>query len=299
MNAPVKLLESVVSSSVTIRTEIPGTHPSAQILGTERTGSGTLIDAAGIALTVNYIVLGAQRIDVTLIDETTVQGEIAAQDFHTGLAAVRISGAGSPAVRTRPSQEVQLGDDVFIVASAGGAQRRVNTGGIAALAPFDAFWEYHLDRGIITTAMNPGLGGGGLFGRTGDLVGIVSLDLNQVGRFTLAIPTEHFLDHREELLRHGRRITRPARAWAGFYCYELRDHVVVAGVLPGAPSEQGGIKAGDVILGVNGTKISERRGLYRCLWSRKPGDEIVFKVFRQNAVSEIALRAGDAEEFFA
>jgi S1-C subfamily serine protease len=293
------LLESVIPTSVNIRAEIPEAHPSAQILGTERTGSGTLIDSVGIVLTVNYIVLGAQQLSVTLVDDTTVIGEIAAQDFYSGLAAVRITGTGYPSVPTRRSSEVHVGEEIFILSSAGGAQRRVNTGAVAALAPFDAFWEYHLERSIITTAMNPGLGGGALFARSGHLIGIVSLDLNEVGRFTLAVPIEDFLDYREELLLHGRRTTRPARAWAGFYCYELRDHVVVAGVLPGAPSERAGLKVGDVILGVDGTKINERRDLYRCLWARKPGDEVVLKIFRQNAVSQISLRAGDAEKFFA
>jgi S1-C subfamily serine protease len=115
----------------------------------------------------------------------------------------------------------------------------------------------------------------------------------------MAIPVDYFVEHRDELLVNGRRTTRPLRAWVGLYCYELRDHVVVAGVLPGAPGEQAGLRAGDVIVGVNGTKVRERREFYRCLWTHKPGDMLRLDVFRENALTEVQLQAGDAEQFFA
>jgi S1-C subfamily serine protease len=109
-----------------------------------------------------------------------------------------------------------------------------------SLDPFDANWEYTLERAIFTSAMNPGLGGGPLIDRRGRVAGVVSLNLNEIGRFSLAIPIAHYRDHRDELLRYGRRTTRPSRAWLGLYCYLLRGHVVVAGLLPGGPAEAAG-----------------------------------------------------------
>ena len=151
-----------------------------------------------------------------------------------------------------PSTELRVGQDIFIVAAAGENKRRANNGVITSIAPFDAYWEYSLDRAITTTAMNPGLGGAPLLDSRGRVAGIASLDLNEIGRFTLAIPVDDFLAHRDELLQHGRRVSRPARAWVGLYCYTFRDHVVIAGVLPGTPAEQAGLKAGDVVLTVDG-----------------------------------------------
>lgn len=299
MNAAVSLLHSVLPSSVALRVRIPAAHASAQILGTERMGSGTLVDASGIVLTVNYIALGAETIEVTLLDETRVAGHVIAQDFHTGIAAIKIPGGGYPAARPGASTTLARGQEVFIVAAAGGSQRRVNSGGIVSLDPFDAFWEFHLERGIITTAMNPGLGGGGLFDLRGTLVGVVSLDLNEVGRFTLAIPAEHWFAHTEELLRDGRRSSRPPRAWVGFYCYMLREHVIVAGVLPGTPAERGGLRPGDVIVAVDAQPIASRGELYARIWTHRPGDTIAFEVFRDDAVREIAVESTDAETFFA
>jgi serine protease Do len=185
------------------------------------------------------------------------------------------------------------------VAAAGENKRRANNGAITSVGPFDAYWEYSLERGITTTAMNPGLGGAPLLDSLGRIVGIVSLDLGEVGRFTLAIPTDPYLEHRDELLRHGRRVTRPSRAWVGFYCYAFREHVVIAGVLPGAPGEQGGLKAGDVVLAVNGERVTGRHELYDALWKHHAGAPIQFRVFRNNQVTEMTVVSGDAERFFA
>jgi S1-C subfamily serine protease len=299
MNASLQLLHSVLPSSVGLRVHINAAHPSAQILGTERMGSGTIVEAAGIVLTVNYVVLGAESVEVTLLDETRLAGQVIAQDFYSGLAAIKIPEQNYRAARLGDSERLVRGEEVFIVASAGGSQRRVNTGAIMALDRFDAFWEFSLERGITTTARNPGLGGGGLFGRGGELLGVVSLDLNEVGRFTLAVPVEHWSAHRDELLRHGRRTSRPPRAWVGFYCYVLSDHVIIAGVLPGTPSERSGLRPGDVVVAVDDRPIAGRQDLYAQLWAHRPGDIIRFKVFRDDAVRDVPVESADAETFFA
>ena len=298
MNATVKLIELVVPATVALKAEVPETHPSAQILGTERLGTGVVVDPAGLVLTVNYVVLGAQAIEVTLLDNATVGAAIVAQDFASGLAVLDIGAKALSALRSCSSRELSIGQEVFIVAAAGDNQRRANNGGISALGPFDAYWEYSLDQGITTTAMNPGFGGAPLLDLRGRVAGIVSLDLNEIGRFTLAVPMDHYLEHREELLRYGRRVTRPSRAWIGFYCYTFRDHVVIAGVLPGAPGQQAGLKAGDVVLAVNGKRIADRHALYVYLWTHRPGELINFRIFRDNQVTQIAVPSGNAEEFF-
>jgi len=299
MNASVTLLESSLPASVHLHVNVDAAHPSAPILGTERAGSGTLVDTAGLILTVQYIVLGASGIEVTLLDGTSAAGEVIAQDFDTGLAVVKVDKKRLPTARLTPSTALERGDEVFLLASAGNSARRVSTGAISSLTPYDAYWEYRLERAITTTAMNPGLSGGAMFDRLGRMVGVVSLDLNEVGRFTLAIPAEYFLDHREELLRHGRRTTRPPRAWVGVYCYTLQGRLVIAGVLPGTPAELAGLRAGDVLLKVDGEEVRAREALYHRLWEHRPGERIDCTVFRGDGVENITITAGDAELFFA
>jgi len=299
MNASVKLIELVLPATVAIKAEVPEEHPSARILGTDRLGSGVVIDRSGLILTVNYVVLGARSVEVSLLDETSVAGKIVAQDFATGIAVIEVAAGSLSALSLRRSGELQVGQEIFIVGAATENKRRANSGAITSLAPFDAYWEYRLERAITTTAMNPGLGGAPLLDMLGRIIGIVSLDLSEVGRFTLAIPVDHYIEHRDELLRHGRRVTRPARAWVGFYCYTFREHVVIAGVLPGAPADQAGLKAGDVVLAVDGQSVTGRHQLYSYLWSHRPGELITFRVFRNNQVKQLAVPSGNAEEFFA
>jgi S1-C subfamily serine protease len=299
MNASVKLIELVLPATVALKTVVAEEHPSAQILGSERFGSGVIIDPAGLVLTVNYVVLGARSVEVTLLDGTDVDGTVVAQDFASGIAVVDIGGRALAALKPGRSSELTLGQEVFIAAAAGDNKRRASNGAISSLAAFDAYWEYSLERAIMTTAMNPGLGGAPLLDMSGRVVGIVSLDLGEVGRFTLAIPVEHYTEHRDELLRHGRRVSRASRAWIGLYCYAFRNHVVIAGVLPGAPGEQAGLKPGDVVMAVNDQEITDRHELYRHLWGHPSGEVINFRVFRNNGVRQVAVPSGNAEEFFA
>ncbi|HVN88141.1 MAG TPA: S1C family serine protease [Candidatus Binatia bacterium] len=298
MNASIALLNAVLPSSVHVHTTVAAGHPSAAILGSDRVGSGTLVDSAGLIVTAHYIVLGADRIAVTLLDGTTVAGEVAARDFACGLALVRTETVPLPSAPLGSSLALNRGDEVFLVAAAGAAARRANNGVVMSLDSFDAPWEYSLDRAIITTAVNPGLNGGALFDRLGRMVGVSAFDFNEVGRATLAIPLECFADHRDELLRHGRRVSRPARAWIGLYCYAMRDRLIVAGVLPDTPAEQAGLQPGDILLTIDGEQITARRTLYRKLWAHRPGDTIECTVFRTDRICALTIQTVDVEKFF-
>jgi S1-C subfamily serine protease len=300
VNASVKLIEQVVPSTVGLHALVPSHHPSAALLGTERMGSGVVIDADGHILTVNYIVIGASKVQVGMLDNTQSEAEIVAQDFASGIAVLKITQGSIPPVQLHSSQDLQPGNEVFMVASSddtGG--RRVSGGFLFSLGAYEAYWEYRLERALVCSAMNPGLGGGPMFDMKGRMVGVVSLNLGEVGKFSLAIPVEHYLDHRDELLRYGRRISRPSRSWIGMYSYPLRDHMVLAGLLPGGPGDKAGLKAGDVVMAVDGREITDRHALYDYLWSKPAGETILFRVFRNNSVRDVAVISGSIEDFFA
>ena len=297
VNAAVNLIERALRSTAHVRATIPESHPSCRLLGNERMGSATIVDAAGLVLTVNYIVVGAERVTVTLRDERSYVAEVLRQDFDSGLALLRIAEQNLPAVPVRHTTDLAPGEEVFIVASIGDGGARVSSGAVSYIGPFDANWEYVLERAIMTTAMNPGLGGGPLLDTLGRLVGTVSLNLNEIGRFSLAIPADYYLDGRAAFLA-GRHPTR-RRAWLGVFCYAVQDHVVIAGVLPGGPGEQAGLKVGDVILAVDEQAVGDRRSLYRLLWAHGSGDHVALKIFRGREQHTISVTAGDVEEFFA
>jgi serine protease Do len=298
VNASIHLLRQVLPSVVRLKARIPEDHPSTVILGSEREGTATVVDSRGLALTANYLVIGAEIVEVTRFDGETVTADVVGRDYSTGLAVLQVAGTPPAALPLRASGDLDCGEDVFLVGSSGEEGPRVSSGGVSYLGAFDAYWEYQLDRAIMTTAMNPGLGGGPLCDRFGRMVGVISLNLNEIGRFSMAIPVEYFLDHRDRLLGRGRAAAGPSRAWIGLYCTTLHDHVVIAGLMPGSPGEKAGLKTGDVLLAVDGVKVESRIALYRQIWTHPSGGRVAFKIFRNNDVRTIEVDSIDVEEMF-
>jgi S1-C subfamily serine protease len=298
VNADVGLLARTLRSTFHIRARIPREHPSAQILGTERMGSGFVVDAGGFLLTVNYVVVGAEEVKVVGLDDKAYLAEIVRQDFHSGLALLRVAERGLPALPLRRTDDLTLGESIFIVASVGEGSARVADGAVSYIGPFDANWEYVLERSIMATAMNPGLGGGPLIDAQGRVAGVASLNLNDIGRFSLSIPADYYLDARDAFVSGTRPLGDP-RAWLGIFCHAMNDQVVVAGMLADGPGERAGLKPGDVIVAVDGHDVADRRSLYRLFWAHRPGEPIRLEVVRGKDRHVITVESGNAEEFFA
>lgn len=298
MDAPVEFVRQLIPAVAHIHTTVPRDHPSARILGDERMGSGVVVDPAGLILTVNYVVMGAKSIDVAFLKGRRVRAEVVAQDFEVGLAVLRVKRQGLPAAVLGSEQGMERGDPVVAVASAGPQEPRVAGGVISYLGEFEAYWEYLLDRGIVCSAQNPGFGGGGLFALSGRLVGIVSLNLNEIARYSLAIPVDCYREHAEELLRYGRIVSRPRRAWLGVFAHALEDGVVVAGIVPDGPGDRGGLQEGDLIVSLNAVGVESRRDLYLRLWRHEPGERLTLEVMRDNRLRRLEVTGGDRADFF-
>lgn len=277
---------------------MPDEHPSAGILGTERMGSGTIIDSSGLILTVNYVVMGAEKIQVSLGQGRRLKAELVAQDFEVGLAVLRVKRRGLSVARFGASESVEPGAPVFVLASTGPQERRVAGGVVTYLGEFEAYWEYFLDRGIVSSAVNPGFGGGSLFTLAGQMIGVVSLNLNEIIRTSLAIPVECYRENETEFLRHGRVVSRPKRAWLGVFAHPLEEGVVVAGLIPNGPGEQSGLKEGDVIVSLNSQEVPTRKDLYLSLWRSGPGERITLEVLRDNVLKRVEVTSGDRADFY-
>jgi len=291
VNARLGLVHAVLLATVDLNTKVPSHHPSARNLGTERMGSGTIVDPAGTILTVNYVVNGAEAITVTLSDGKQYPGRLTAQDFDTGLALVNIDASDLPFLR--PAESVTVGQPAFMIASSGQNNRRVSDGNVTSLEGYDGQWEYLLERSIRVSAFNPGFGGGTLADSRGRLLGVVSLNLNEIGKFTLAIPVEYYLRDADELRRFGRVQSRPPRPWLGMYPQSLGGHVVITGVTPSGPAEAAGLKQGDIILTVEHQEVQTRPQLYREVWKKRAGDLINFHVIRGDGSLDVEVASRD------
>jgi len=298
MDASVELVRHLLPTVVHIHATVAREHPSTQILGTDRLGSGVVVDASGLILTVNYVVMGAQSIEVAFIKGRRTRAELVAQDFEVGLALLKVKRQGLPAVALGNDDALEPGSSVIALASTGTQERRVAGGLVISVGEFEAYWEYLLDRSIVASAPNPGFGGGGLFTLTGALVGVLSLNLNEIARSSLAIPADYYRKHEHELLRYGRVVSRPRRAWLGVFAHPVEEGVIVAGVVPDGPGDRGGLQEGDLIVSLNAEEVASRRDLYLRLWRHEPGASLILEVMRDSKVRRVEVRGGDRAYFF-
>ncbi len=298
MDASVELVKQVLPSVVHIHAEVPPAHPSTRILGEERMGTGAVVDQDGLILTVNYVVMGGKAIEVTFGRGRALRAEIIAQDFDIGLAVLRVKRQGLPAARMASSERLERGTAVFALASLGPRERRIAGGMVTYLGEFEAYWEYMLERGIVASSPNPGYGGGPLFTLAGQMVGVVSLTLSEIVRSSLAIPIEYYQRNRDELLRHGRVVSRPQRAWLGLFAQPVEEGVVVAGVVPDGPGARSGVQEGDVIVSLDSQEVPTRKDLYLSLWRHGPGERIAMEVLRDNELRVVHVTGGDRAAFY-
>ncbi len=295
MDAPVAIPRSAAFSVVFLRTTVPAEHPSAGLLGEERFGAGVAI-ASDRVLTAHYLVMGASSVELTGPDGRERGVVRAGVDHESGLALLTTAGEALPPADLGRSSETLPGTPVFLVTWTTERERKAASGHVFRVGPFEAFWEYMLDRAIMTTILNPGLAGAPLFDARGRVVGIISLGLAAVGRYSLAIPIDLFLEQRDALEAGDAR--RPRRAWVGLFPQDGEGGVLVSGVVGGSPAERAGILRGDLLLSVDGAAVGSVRELYREIWTRAPGETISLQVLRDSAITSIEIVAADRYEFF-
>jgi len=302
VNAPPFVFDKVVRATVGVHSNIPATHVSTAIgLGTDRRGTGTLISSDGLILTVHYLLLGAQNVIVTLPGGEQHEAKIVGKDYTTGLGLLKIERGNLPFVEVVSTDGCVVGQDAFTVSSMGGDKRCADCGVITYLGPFDAVWEFVLDKCVCVTAssLNIGMSGGPICNTKAQVIAVSYLNFADLSRAILGVPGDNVLTVRDELTKFGRRVTAAPRAWLGVLSYTLREHVVVAGVMPGGPGEKAGLQQGDLLLAINGNDVNDRRLLYEALRDHSPGEHINLKVLRNSRVFQIEIPSIRAEDYFA
>ena len=293
MNGHIRLIHEILPATVDLHVTIPDSHPSARNLGSERVGSGTIVDPDGYILTVHYVTVGASSITVTMADGEQYPAQISGQDQETGISLVKISAHDLPFLKLAPPNSVTLGQAVVMIASSGQTGRRVSGGYVSSMEPYDGQWEYMIDKSIRVTAFNPGFGGGALANFRGELLGVVSLNLNEVGKFSLAIPIDYYRTYEQELKQYGQVRSRPRRPWLGIYPEAMAGHVIVGGLVPNGPAARFGLRQGDIILTVEKKEIHSRQELYQEMWKKRPAERISFKVLRDDQSFDLEVIGGD------
>ena len=295
MDSPVAVARAAVPSVVFLRADIPARHPSAAILGEERIGVGVAVGDNRV-LTAHYLVLGASLVQCTGVDGRPRTVDRVAIDHETGLALLALTGPALRPATLGHGEDSKPGRPVFLLTLDATRERKGATGHVSSVGPFEAFWEYMLDRAIMITAINPGLAGAPLFDAAGRLIGIVSLGLAAVGRYSLAIPVELYRRRQAELERG--EPAGPPRAWIGIYPQGTDGSVVLSGVVPEGPADRAGLSRGDLVLSVDGVAVSSLAELYRVMWRRGHGDALSFRILRDGALRVVEVVAADRSVFY-
>src|SRR6476660_7647077 len=292
-------LERTLSSVVGLHSIVPPDAFTADTLGVERAGNGVLIDD-GLVLTVGYLITEAETVWLHLGDGHVIQGHALGLDQETGFGLVQALGKiDLPALEIGFSKSADVGERVVV--GAGGRTRSL-AGRIAARQEFAGYWEYVLDEAIFTYPAHPNWGGTALISGTGKLIGIGSLQLERARggkneHLNMVGPIDLFNPILEDLRKFG-RVNRPVRPWLGLYSTEIEDKVVVVGIAPKGPAARAEIKTGDVVVAVNGDRISTLAGMYRKVWILgQAGVEVPLTLYRDGVTFDVRVNSSDRAKF--
>ncbi|HEX5325650.1 MAG TPA: trypsin-like peptidase domain-containing protein, partial [Acetobacteraceae bacterium] len=253
-----------------------------QVMGA---GSGFIIDPSGIIVTNNHVVGHASRIVVSLSDGTELPARVIGSDELTDVAVIKVETPHPlAAVAWGDSSKVEVGDWILTAGNPFGLGGSITAGIVSAEGrdlgegPFDRFLQ-------LDAPINPGNSGGPAFNLDGQVVGmttaIVSPSGGSVG-IGFAIPS-NLIRHTVEELRTRGRIER---GWLGVSVQGLgrsnsrHSTVEIAGVAPSGPALHAGLRAGDVVLAVDGQNIDSTGGLIRAVAERAPGSTVRVTVRR-------------------
>ena len=290
------------SSIVRVDAEIPPDARTARGLGTQRVGSGIVIDNSGLVLTIGYVILEAMSVTVHDSDGQPVAAEVVAYDYDTGFGLLRATRPlGIKPMAMGSSADLSAQDPV-VVADFGGLERAIPAM-VVSRREFSGYWEYLLDRAIFTSPPHPNWGGAALIGPEGQLLGVGSLFVNNAKAKDEQLPGNMFVPIDllkpifAELLTEGRS-SGPVKPWLGMFSAEHQGKVVITWVAPYGPASKAGVEPGDRLLSVQDNKVSNVPDFYRYLWKLgEAGVEVPLKLSRKGEPMDIVVKSADRYDF--
>ena len=266
-------------------------------------GSGVIVSPNGYILTNQHVVEAADEIQIALADGQSLPAKVVGADPETDLAVLKIEASNLPAIVFAEADSLKVGDWVLAVGNPFGVGQTVTAGIVSALG------RTHL--GINTfenfiqtdAAINPGNSGGALVDAAGNLVGINSAIYSRTGGsqgIGFAIPVSIARQVMEQIIKTG----SVTRGWVGVEVQDMTPELaesfnlqsaegaLIAGVLKGGPADAGGVRPGDILLAVNGKKVSDSATLLNLIAELQPGEAAQLTVARKQQSLDLKIRVG-------
>lgn len=264
-------------------------------------GSGFVIDAKGVIVTNNHVIAGAEKIEVTFIDGTTLPATLQGADDRTDIAVLKVTPKKPLVVAPLgDSNKARVGDWVMAIGNPFGLGGSVSAGIISALNRDIHSGNY--DDFIQTdAAINRGNSGGPLFNTHGEVIGVNSAIISPSGESVgigFAVPTSTVMPIVAQLIKYGE--TR--RGWIGVRIQSVSPDIaetlgldksrgaLVAGVTDKGPAALAGVTIGDVFVEFNGQPIREMRDLSRIVAETEVGSTVPAVVLRDGKLVTLKLK---------
>ena len=288
-------------------------------------GSGFLLDKQGHILTNYHVVQNARQVEVTLSDKRKFRAEVVGFDRPNDLAVIQIPTAENLKPATLgDSRRLVVGQKVYAIGNPFGLSGTMTRGIVSALRPVRGPEPgLFIDEAIQTdAAINPGNSGGPLLNSQGEVIGINTFILSQVGQSAgigFAIPVNVAKAVLNDLVTFG-RVRRPTLGirtlpigpeLAGEMGLATDSGVLILQVVPGGPAERAGLKGGtrraylgnmpimvggDLIVGIDGEEVIDQSDIARVMNNRKAGDSVRVAVYRGKQRMEIDVALGESRE---
>jgi serine protease Do len=278
---------------------------SIATLGRVREGSGVVIGADGLVLTIGYLILEADHVDLVIDGSRRVPARVVAEDIASGFGLLQaLAPLALAPVPLGASSSVNR-DDPLMIAS-GGGDADLSLARLVSRRPFSGYWEYYIDGALFTAPARTDHSGAGLFNGSGELVGIGSLVVSDAAgagapalRGNMFVPVDLLKPILAELRSKGAShdSTRP---WLGLNCVETEGHVRIVRLTPESPAEDAGLQPGDVILAVDGVAVGDLASFYKTLWrDHRAERDVSLDIQRGEEKMQLKARAIDRTSTFS
>jgi serine protease Do len=274
---------------------------SSSTLGPVRQGSGVVIGPDGLVLTIGYLILEADQIQLLTDAGRHVPARVVGYDVATGFGLVQaLIPLGLPVAPLGDPDQIR-DDDTLLVIS-GGEDAGISMARRVSQRPFSGYWEYQLDRALFTAPPRTDHSGAALFNLRGELLGVGSLYVGDAlgpnqppMQGNMFVPIDLLKPILAELIARGRS-AQSQRAWMGVNCIEIDGEVRVLRVAHASPADVAGVQPGDRIVRLDGQPVDTLGTLWKRLWSGGAAErDVALDIVRDGRPMRLPLHTVDRQ----